>query len=279
MKITMTASIAALAISLSSFTAVQASPAEDVKAFQGYFKSKFKDTKFDDYVNGIYSIDPASRKQWEEIEEFPPYELAMDDGEAMWNKAFANGKGYKDCFAGKLEDIRSTYPRYDEKADTIRTIEGDINKCRTDNGEKPLKWKKGKIAALSAYIAYQGRGKEIAIKMPSTEKELAWYNKGKTFFYAKRGQLNMACADCHVYNSGNSIRADKLSPALGHPSHFPVYRSKWGGMGTLHRRYAGCNKNIRAKPFKAQSDEYKALEYFQVVMSSGLKWNGPGARK
>jgi sulfur-oxidizing protein SoxA len=279
MNITMTATIAALAFSLMPFTATQASPADDVKAFQGFYTKKFTDTKFDDYINGIYSIDPASRKQWEEIEEFPPYELAVEAGEEIWNKAFANGKGFKDCFKGDIADIRAKYPHYDEKADTIITLESEINKCLTDQGEKALKWKKGKIADVSAYVAFQGRGKPITVKTPSSDKELAWYNKGKTFFYAKRGQLNMACADCHVYNAGNFIRADKLSPALGHPSHFPVYRSKWGSMGTLHRRYAGCNKNIRAKPFKAQSDEYKALEYFQAIMSTGLKWNGPGARK
>jgi sulfur-oxidizing protein SoxA len=279
MKITMTATIAALAFGLMPLTATQAAPADDVKAFQDYYGNKFKETKFDDYVNGIYSIDAPSREQWEEIEEFPPYELAVETGEELWNIAFKNGKGFKDCFTGDVAAIRSQYPRYDAKADTIVTLEGDINKCRTDNGEKAFGWKKGNIAAVSAYVAYQGRGKEIAVKMPTSDKELAWYNKGKTFFYAKRGQLNMACADCHVYNSGQFIRGDKLSPGLGHPSHFPVYRSKWGSMGTLHRRYAGCNKNIRAKPFKAQSDEYKALEYFQAIMSNGLKWNGPGARK
>jgi sulfur-oxidizing protein SoxA len=75
------------------------------------------------------------------------------------------------------------------------------------------------------------------------------------------------------------IRADKLSPALGQPTHFPVYRSKWGEMGTLHRRYVGCNRNIRAKPFKPQSDEYRALEYFHTYMSNGIAVNGPGARK
>ena len=89
----------------------------------------------------------------------------------------------------------------------------------------------------------------------------------------------MACADCHVNYSGRRVRSETLSPALGHTTHWPVYRSKWGSMGTLHRRYAGCNNNIRAKAFSAQSDEYKALEYFQTFMSNGLAFNGPGARK
>ena len=75
------------------------------------------------------------------------------------------------------------------------------------------------------------------------------------------------------------VRADLLSPGLGQVTHFPVYRSKWGSMGTLHRRYAGCNGQVRAKPFKAQSEAYANLEYFHTYMSNGLTINGPGARK
>ena len=256
-----------------------ASPMEDQKSFQDFYKKRFKNTEFSDFQNGVYSIHPESRKQWESIEDFPPYELAVERGEEAWEVAFANGKTYADCFGEDLSVIRARYPHFDAENDTIATLEGDINKCRETNGEKALGWKKGAIADLSSYIAYEGRDAPVNVKLPESEKELAWYNKGKQFFYAKRGQLNMACADCHVYYSGRLVRSETLSPALGHPTHFPVYRSKWGNMGTLHRRYAGCNENIRAKGFKAQSDEYKALEYFQTFMSNGLAFNGPGARK
>jgi sulfur-oxidizing protein SoxA len=78
---------------------------------------------------------------------------------------------------------------------------------------------------------------------------------------------------------GQKLRADTLGPALGHVTGFPVYRAKWESMGTLHRRYAGCNKNVRAKPFKAQSEQYRNLEYFHTLMSQGLVVNGPSSRK
>ncbi len=277
MRKILTIAATTLALSLTPLVATQASPAEDLEALQGYFKKKFTDVALDDYKNGVYAIDAASREQWEEMEEFPPYELAIDDGEILWGKKFANGKSYADCF-GDVGAIRGKYPHYDEANDDVVTLEGALNKCRVDNGEKPFKWKKGKLAKLSAYVAYQGRGGKVDVKV-SGEKAEAWYNTGKNFFYAKRGQLNMACADCHVYYAGQNIRADKLSPTLGHTTHFPVYRSKWGNLGTLHRRYAGCNKQVRAKPFKAQSKQYRALEYFHAYMSNGLELNGPGSRK
>jgi len=271
--------IALLTVGLTPIVTTQAStPAEDREAFRGYFKKNMPNANLDDYINGIYAFNEDAKAQWEEIEEFPPYEIAIDNGEALWNKKFANGKSFTDCFGEDVSKIRAKYPYHDEAKDTIVTLEGDINKCRTDNGEKAFKWKKGNIAAVSAFVAYQGRGGKIAAD-PKTEKAKAWYNKGKSFFYAKRGQLNLSCADCHVYSASKWIRGDNLSSALGHTTHFPVYRSKWNSMGTLHRRYGGCNNNIRAKPFKAQSDEYKALEYFQAAMSDGMELNGPGARK
>jgi sulfur-oxidizing protein SoxA len=259
--------------------AVGATPEEDLKAFRAYFQARFPDIPIEDFVNGVYAIDPASREQWEVIEEFPPYELDIDEGKRLFETPFKNGKTYAECFPNGGLGIRQNYPYFDRATGSVVTLESAINDCRVKNAEEPLTWKRGDIAKISAYMAYTSRGKLINIVIPDDPRALAAYERGKHHFYAKRGQLNMACADCHVYYSGRKIRAELLSPALGHPTHFPVYRSKWGELGTLHRRYSGCNRNIRAKPFKAQSDEYKALEYFHTYMSNGLPVNGPGVRK
>lgn len=268
---------AVVTVGLAAPAAIAGTVQEDIKEFQGYFTSKFPDTPFSDFINGIYSIDKPSREQWEAIEEFPPYELDIEKGEAMWNKAFGNGKTYADCF-GK-PGVRHEYPRFNKDSGKIETLEGQINACREANGEKPLKYKRGAIASLTAYMAYESRGNVFNTEVPDDERAIAAYNRGKKHFYMKRGQLNLACADCHMYSSGMNVRADRLSPALGHLTHFPVYRSKWGNLGTPQRRFAGCNSQVRAKPYKAQGDEYNALEYFVNVMSTGLEANGPGARK
>ncbi|MGB5409518.1 MAG: sulfur oxidation c-type cytochrome SoxA [Thiogranum sp.] len=259
--------------------AVQASPREDLKEFRAYFAERFPDVPFKEYVNGVYAIDQGSREQWEAIEEFPPYELNIDNGKKAFNTPFKNGKTYASCFRNDGDGIKQDYPYYDSATGNVVTLEAAINECRSNNGEDPLKWQKGEIADISAYMAYTSRGNKTNVVVPGDEGAVAAYTRGKNHFYAKRGQLNMSCADCHQWNAGNRIRADLLSPALGHTTHFPVYRSKWGGLGTMHRRYGGCNKQVRAKPFKPQSDEYQALEYFHTYMSNGLVMNGPGARK
>jgi sulfur-oxidizing protein SoxA len=256
-----------------------ASPAEDLKAFQDYFKKRFPDTPYADFKNGVYSIDKASREEWEAIEEFPPYELDIEKGKAMFNTPFKNGKTYADCFKNKGEGIKQNYPYFDTAAGKVKTLEAEINECRVTNGEEPLPYAKGAIASLSAYMAYNSRGKIIDVQIPDDPKALAAYEDGKHHFYAKRGQLNLSCADCHVYNAGNKVRADILSPALGQVTHFPTYRSAWGDLGTIQRRYKGCNEQVRAKGFKNQGTEYNNLEFFHTYMSNGLEINGPGTRK
>ncbi len=278
--------VSALCMLVTPLAGIAANPDQDLKDFRKYFTEKFPSVPLQDFTNGVYSVDKASREQWEAFEEFPPYEIYVDKGEELFNTPFKNGKTYTSCFPKVNKGIKQNFPYFSKKRGEIVTLELAINECRTKNGEKPLKYKKGKIAHLSAYIAYQSRGKKGNIQIVNTPESMAIYERGKKHFYGKRGQLNMSCADCHYYNAGNKIRADILSPALGHTSHFPVYRNKWSlksiegdGMGTIHRRYGGCNKQVRSKPFKAQSKEYRALEYFHTFMSNGLTLNGPGIRK
>ena len=259
--------------------AVQAGPEEDLKAFRAYFLERFPNVPLEDFANGVYAIDAASREQWEAIEEFPPYEIAIEEGQELFNTPFKNGKTYASCFDNGGVGVRDKYPYFNKDTGKVHTLALEVNMCREKNGEEPLHWGKGKLASILAYMSYTTRGKVINTKVPNDPKAMAAYDKGKQFFYARRGQLNLSCAHCHVDNAGNRIRADILSPALGHVSHFPVYRSKWGGLGTLHRRFGGCNKQVRAKPFANQSEEYRDLEYFLTYMSNGIKWNGPGARK
>ncbi|MEJ2589822.1 MAG: sulfur oxidation c-type cytochrome SoxA [Candidatus Thiodiazotropha sp.] len=272
--------LALLAITCGIVAPVQAStPEEDLKVFQDFFKKRFPNVPMDEYINGSYAIDPVGRENWEAIEEFPPYEPFIDDGKTMWETPFANGKTYKDCFPDGPA-MESKYPYWDKEKGMVMTLPIALNECREANGEKPLKYKKGPINNILSYIAYQSRGQITNVEIPKDDpRALAAYEDGKKFYYTRRGQLNFSCANCHVQNAGMILRTETLSPGLGHTTHFPVYRSKWGTVGTLHRRFTGCNKQVRAKPFKAQGKEYRDLEYFLTYMSNGLPLNGPGARK
>jgi sulfur-oxidizing protein SoxA len=268
-----------LALFLAVPFAVSATPEADRKAIEKFMHKRFPGVPNEEYTNGVYAIDPVGRENWEAIEEFPPYEPYIDEGEEIWNKPFANGKQFKDCFPDG-PGIAGKYPHWDKERGMVITLPLALNECREANGEKPLKYKKGKINALLSYVTFHSRGQITNVVVPEDDpRAMEAYEKGKQFYFAKRGQLNFSCANCHMQNAGMNIRTEMLSPALGHTTHFPVYRAKWGDMGTLHRRFSGCNKQVRAKPFKAQGEQYRNLEYFLTSLSNGLPLNGPGARK
>jgi sulfur-oxidizing protein SoxA len=258
---------------------VLATPQEDKETFQSYFKERFPNVPEDDFKNGVYAIDPVGRENWEAIEEFPPYEAAIEDGRTLWETAFANGKSYADCFPDGPA-IMGKFPHWDKERGMVMTLPLAINECRQANGEAPLKYAKGPIADLMAFIAFESRGQITNVEIPADDpRALEAYEKGKQFYFARRGQFNFSCASCHAGNSGTTLRTEILSPALGHTTHWPVYRSKWGEMGTLHRRFKGCNEQVRAKAFEPQGEEYRNLEYFYTYINNGQELNGPGARK
>lgn len=257
-----------------------AGPQEDRSAFVAYFEARFPDIPFAEYANGIYAIDQDARNQWLEIEEFPPYEFAVEQGASLWTENFPDGKTYSDCFKDSENGVRQQYPKFDNRSGEVVTLAVAINRCRVEHGQGALEYGSEQMLALSAFMAFESRGNPINVTVADDDpRALEAYERGKQFYYSKRGQLNFSCADCHVASAGQYVRADHLSASLGHPSHFPVYRSKFGSMLSLHQRVAGCIRDVRAKPFELQSDEYRTLEYFLTYMSNGLEVNGPGARK
>ncbi len=257
-----------------------AEPEEDRQAMLSFYEKHFPNVEFQEFANGVYAFDEIARQQWLEIEDFPPYEIAVDEGEAYFNNRFSNGNSYADCFENEGQGVRQNYPYFDTNVGKVITIELAINQCREKNSEKPLPYGKGELAAISSYMAYTSRGNTIDVKVPTNNPAaLAAFESGKQFYYSRRGQLNFACSSCHIQAVGLSIRADPLSTTVGQVTHFPAYRARWGEMVTLQRRFAECNFQVRARPLALQSDQYRNLEYFLSFMSNGFELNGPASRR
>src|SRR6201997_1964887 len=162
-------------------------PATDARVFRDFFTAKFPKVKLEDFVNGPYSMNEDMRRQWEEKEQFPPYEFALEAGKEMFAKPFKNGKTYADCFPNGGIGIRQNYPYFDEKEGKVVTLELALNRCREANGEQPYSYVKDEMASLTAYMAFTSRGKAMDIKIPNDPRALEAYQKGKEYFYARRG--------------------------------------------------------------------------------------------
>lgn len=237
-----------------------------------------KGLKHQDFSKGNYAFNKNGSMQHEAMMEFPPFEDNIENGEEIWNKKFANGKSFSDCF-GEPTNL-SVYPQYVEDRGRVVTLTMALNECLVDNGEKKLNTKKGAMADLQAYIAYQFQENELVIdtKINSAGAAKA-YEDGKKYYYTQRGYLKLNCAQCHVQGAGKRVRNENLSQALGHVSHFPVYRLKWQGLGTLERRVSGCVKDQGQVPPSDTSKDMANLIYYMSYISNGMKYDGPDLRK
>ncbi len=166
-------------------------------------------------------------------------------------------------------------PKWSEAKGKPQTLEHNINTCRTDRmGAEAWKWESNQMLGMTAYIGLQSRGMPVDVQIDGPMQE--WWERGKDLYYTRVGQLDMACSHCHEDNYGNMIRADHLSQ--GQINGFPVYRFKWQGLGSIHRRFKGCMENIRAEPYARGSDEFTALELYVASRGAGLSVETPSVR-
>lgn len=252
--------------------------AYDRQAFVEYYRQRFPEVAADDFVLGVYAIDRALAAQYAEINEFPPYEFALDEGAALVAVPFANGNLLLECLRLEQRGVHQ-YPYFDAAAARVVTLPLAINECRERNGEPPLSYREGTLTKILAHLNYAARGSRRDVAPPDTPAAQAAYSAGKAYFHLKRGQLNLSCADCHVTAAGRHLREQTLAPLLGAVNHYPVYGLSWGALGTLHQRFVGCLEQVRADAEYPQSRAYRELEYFLALMSNDLPMIGPGIHR
>ena len=252
--------------------------ASDRHAFVEHYRQRFPDVDVDDFVLGVYAIDRALAAQYAEINEFPPYEFALDEGAELAHTPFANGNLLLECLRLEQRGVHQ-YPYFDVDTARVVTLPLAINDCRERNGEPPLSYRQGTLTKILAHLNYAARGTRRDVAPPDTPAAQAAYAAGKAYFHLKRGQLNLSCADCHVTAAGHHLREQTLAPLLGAVNHYPVYGLSWGALGTLHQRFVGCLEQVRADAEYPQSRAYRELEYFLALMSNGLPMTGPGIHR
>lgn len=208
-----------------------------------------------------------------------PAMLEVDYGADLWSlKDGEANKSCEDCHADASESMKGVgtrYPAYYEPWKKLINLELRINECRTNNQKaKAWKYESRELLAMTSFVRYQSRGMPIKVDIggPATP----FFQKGKEFYYQRRGQLDMACKHCHEDNAGNMIRANLLSQ--GHSNGFPTYRLKWQKVGSLHRRFRGCNSQVRAERYDYGADEYVNLELFLAWRGQGLPVETPAVR-
>jgi sulfur-oxidizing protein SoxA len=202
----------------------------------------------------------------------------VEQGIALWNTAGGtSGKSCADCHGDpeSMRGLRANTPKWVESVGRPQAMEHLINaSIKEHQGAEPWKWESDEMLSMTSLLSSVSRGLPIEVQIDGPMAP--WFEKGKELYYTRVGQLDLACANCHEDNYGNMIRADHLSQGM--INGFPVYRFKWSGVGSIHRRFKGCMDQVRATPHERGSDEFTALELYIAWRGTGLSVEGPSVR-
>jgi sulfur-oxidizing protein SoxA len=209
-----------------------------------------------------------------------PGMFAVELGRQLWQTADgAAGMSCASCHqdAGTtMRGVAARYPKYDEATGRLMNLELRINYERTERMKaEPYRYESGNLLNLTAFISYQSRGVPMAVDIEGPAK--AWFERGREFYFTRRGQLDIACTQCHDERVGEKLRGDVISQ--GQVNGFPFYRISWSSIASRHRMFVWCNTSMRAEPFAYGSDEYLALELYVAWRGRGLPMETPSVRR
>ena len=203
--------------------------------------------------------------------DFPPFQDYIDRGEKLFYKKILNNRSLSSCL--KIEKNKDfKYPKFDTKKLKIITLEHQINLCLSELNHK--QWKHNDpftMGSVMAFIKSKNKGKTLIVDLPNIA--LDNFNNGKELYFKRIGKMNLACSSCHLLNSGKFFRDEQLSPTIGQPNHYPIFR-KAEQYYSIQMRYQLCMKSVGAEPYKLNSKELNQLEFFHSFISSGIPING-----
>jgi sulfur-oxidizing protein SoxA len=211
-----------------------------------------------------------------------PAFLWVLQGEALWSSVA--GKSSPSCASchgesnQAMRGVSTHYPQVDQESGELVNLEARINLCRVRHQHlDPLKLESDQMLGITAYVALASRGLPMNVRVDNQNME--HFLNGRSIYYKRQGQINLACTHCHEQNWGGKLRGETISQ--GHINDYPAYRLEWQHMGSLHRRLRACLSGVRAYMYPLGSKELLDLELFLGWRSSDpkIKVETPGVRR
>lgn len=210
-----------------------------------------------------------------------PGHLAVDEGEAMVKALAGRSPGFLACLGegrGSLKGLAAGYPKYDAALQRIVTVEARIEHCAAAAGERIPQ---GSPANNKVAVYFKSLSAGVPIRVDIGDpKVMASYRRGEEAFHLRTGQLNFACASCHVPGSimGHRLRGETPTTPFGDAAHYPTYRTPVNALESIQERFARCHSQMRTQPLKPGDPAYDDLEVFMTVLSNGYPVSVPSAR-
>lgn len=209
-----------------------------------------------------------------------PGMLWVTRGEALWSaRRGAAGLACASCHgeaAKSMGAAAASHPKYTPRAGRVLNLEERINACVVDHQKAPpWDWESQELLGLAAYVGRQSRGVPISVSIEGPARPT--YERGRTLYFERQGQLHLACHQCHDAKWGRTLLAEKISQ--GHPVDWPAYRLEWQTLGSLQRRLRACFYGVRAELPAFGSPDLVALELYLADRARGLVSSVPGVRR
>jgi L-cysteine S-thiosulfotransferase len=185
-----------------------------------------------------------------------PGMLWVDAGEKRFAAQCAS------CHAS-MKGVAARYPRV--VGGKVLTLEAMVRH------RVPFAYESDELLGLTAYIAYQSRGLPIGGHLSPGDVE-----SGKSEYYRRRGQMNLACTHCHDANAGKRLGPETVSE--GQPNGYPTYRLRWQTLGSLERRLRACFSGIHAEMPPYGDPLLAELEAYLAWRGRGLPIEAPAVR-
>jgi sulfur-oxidizing protein SoxA len=224
----------------------------------------------------FYLSDETRRLQDDDF--LNPGIFAVERGRELWRRVEGSaGKSCASCHdEASMRGVAARLPRYDAGRNRLVNLPLLINAMRDEHmGASAYGYESEEMLALSAFVAHQSRGLAVQVEIDAAARPA--FESGRAFFFARRGQLNLACAQCHDALAGAKLRGDTISQ--GQINGYPIYRLMWRSMASVHRMFEWCNVSLRAEPHAPGSPEYLALELYVAWRGNGLPLETPAVRR
>lgn len=211
-----------------------------------------------------------------------PGHFAVDEGQALVAKLDKRQPGFRACLAeggAELAGLAAGYPKHDAALGRIMTVEARIEHCAKSMLNEPIAQGTPVNNKIAVYFKSLSAGKPVRVDI-ADGRVMDAYRRGEKLFYRKTGQLNFACASCHVPGSimGHKLRGETPTTPFADAAHYPTYRTPVGALESIQERFARCLGQMRTVQLKPGDPAFVDLEVFMTVLSNGYPVSVPSAR-
>jgi sulfur-oxidizing protein SoxA len=233
----------------------------------------------EDRKSGYLFMAPGTRALQDDDFQNPGM-FAIDRGRQLWGTAAgAENKSCASCHGEAetaMRGVAARYPAFDAERKALLNLELRINAERAARMKAPpFLYESQDMLALTAYLSQQSRDMPMTVAIDGPAQP--FFEDGRRFYETRRGQLDLACNQCHDALVGRHLRGDLISQ--GQINGFPLWRVSWNSMLSRHRLFAWCNTSVRAEPYALGAQEYVNLELYLAWRGRGLPIETPAVRR